>query len=158
MIVRLFIFILINISFSFGIETYKEIKIYNPNPEEISSLSSNIYLDHVHLSDQGDLIFVVSESELDIIDSLDIRYEILINDLQSFYQSRLTENYTREFGLGSMGGYYTFDEIVYNLDLVHDECSDISTEKISIGQSFEGREIWAIKFIKHSKFMVNHLL
>ena len=148
MIIRLFvsILVLINISFSSEIEIYKEIKIYNPDSEVISSLSRNIHLDHVHLSDQGNLIFAVSESELEIIDSLDIRYEILINDLQSFYESRLTENYTREFGLGSMGGYYTFDEIVYNLDLVHDECPDISTEKISIGQSFEGREIWAIKF------------
>ena len=148
MIIRLFIaiLILINISLSSEIEIYKEIKIYSPDSEVISNLNSSIHLDHVHLSDQGDLIFVVSESELDIIDSLDIRYEVLIDDLQSFYQSRLTENYTREFGLGSMGGYYTFDEIVYNLDLVHAECSDISTEKISIGQSFEGREIWAIKF------------
>ena len=148
MIIRLLIsaLVLVNILLSSDIEIYKEIKIYNPNAEVISSLNSNIHLDHVHLSDEGDLIFVVSEYELDIIDSLDIRYEILIHDLQSFYQSRLTENYTREFGLGSMGGYYTFDEIVYNLDLVHDECPNISTEKISIGQSFEGREIWAIKF------------
>ena len=148
MSIRLFIsaLILINFSLSSEIEIYKEIKIYNPSSEIISNLSHNIHLDHVHLSDLGDLIFVVSQSELDIIDSLDIRYEILINDLESFYQSRLTENYSREFGFGSMGGYYTFDEIEYNLDLVHDECPQISTEKISIGQTFEGRDIWAIKF------------
>ena len=83
MIIRLFIaiLILINISLSSEIEIYKEIKIYSPDSEVISNLNSSIHLDHVHLSDQGDLIFVVSESELDIIDSLDIRYEVLIDDL-----------------------------------------------------------------------------
>ena len=148
MIMRLLIFglILINLSIPSEIEIYKEIKVYQPNSKNIEDLNSKIHLDHVHITEEGDLIFVISESELEIIKSLNIRHEILIDDLQSFYQSRLTENYTREFGLGSMGGYYTFDEIVYNLDLVHSECSDISAEKISIGQSFEGREIWAIKF------------
>jgi len=146
--IRLFIFFMITITFSVSseIELYKEIRIYSPDSKVISDLNRNLHLDHVHLSDEGDLIFVVSESELDIINSLDIRYDILIDDLETFYQSRLTDNYTREFGLGSMGGYYTFDEIVYNLDLVYSECSEISTEKISIGQSFEGRDIWAIKF------------
>ena len=148
MIMRLLIFglILVNLSIPSEIEIYKEIKVYQPNSKNIEDLNSKIHLDHFHLTEEGDLIFVVSESELEIIKSLNINHEILIDDLQSFYQSRLTENYTREFGLGSMGGYYTFDEIVYNLDLVYSECSDISTEKISIGQSFEGREIWAIKF------------
>ena len=146
MMIRLYIFIFILFSFSSSFQIYKEIKISRPSPEIISDLNNNIHLDHVHLSDEGDLIFAISESELDIIESLDIDYEILINNLESFYQSRLTDNYTREFGLGSMGGYYTFDEIVYNLDLVHQECPNISTEKISIGQSFEGRDIWAIKF------------
>ena len=44
-----------------------------------------------------------------------------------------------------MGGYYTFDEIEENLDELSNECSNIITDKISIGQTLEGRDIWAIK-------------
>ena len=134
-------------AFLFSNSIYKEIKIYNPDSETISALHDNgIHIDHAHFLPNEYLIFVTSEEELNLISSLDIHYDVLIDNVEAFYRSRLTHNYTREFGLGSMGGYYTFEEIVENLDLVHNECPDISTEKMSIGQTFEGREIWAIKF------------
>ena len=133
-------------TFMFSDLVYKEIKIYNPDSEIIRALHDNgIHIDHAHYSPNEYLIFVVSEEELSTISSMSVNYEILVDDLETFYRSRLTHNYTREFGLGSMGGYYTFDEIVENLDLFYSECSNISTEKVSIGQTFEGREIWAIK-------------
>ena len=73
MIIRLFILftMIINFSISSEIELYKEIRIYSPDSKVISDLNRNLHLDHVHLSDEGDLIFVVSESELDIINSMD---------------------------------------------------------------------------------------
>ena len=93
-------------------QIYKEIKINNPDPNIISVLhQSGVHIDHAHFSDGEYLIFAASGDDLQVINSLDISYEILIEDLELFYQSRLTDNYTREFGLGSMGGYYTFEEI-----------------------------------------------
>ena len=44
-----------------------------------------------------------------------------------------------------MGGYYTFDEIEENLDELSNEYPYIFTQKISIGLTLEGRNIWAIK-------------
>ena len=118
------------ISLIFSNSIYKEIKIYNPNFEIIHELHENgIHIDHAHYAPNEYLIFVVSEEELSAISSMDVTYEVLVDNLEAFYRSRLTHNYTREFGLGSMGGYYTFDEIVENLDMVHNECPDISTEK-----------------------------
>ena len=102
-------------SFIFSVSTYKEIKVYNPNSETISALhDKGIHIDHAHYLPNEYLIFVVSEEELSTISSMSVNYEILVDDLETFYRSRLTHNYTREFGLGSMGGYYTFDEIVEN--------------------------------------------
>ena len=44
-----------------------------------------------------------------------------------------------------MGGYYTFQEIEDHLDELSNDYPYIFTEKISIGTSLEGRNIWAIK-------------
>ena len=44
-----------------------------------------------------------------------------------------------------MGGYYTFEEIEENLDELSNTYPSIISEKISIGYTLEGRNIWAIK-------------
>ena len=140
------IFILFSLSIILSKELYKEIKIDNPDSEIISILHDNgVHIDHAHFLKGEYLIFAVSEKELEIINSLNIDNEILIDNLELFYESRLTDNYTREFGLGSMGGYYTFDELVYNLDELYNQYPEFVKEKISIGTTLEGRDIWAIK-------------
>ena len=133
-------------SLIFSKQVYKEIKINNPDSNIYEILHQNgVHVDHAHFLDGQYIIFVASLSDLKIIDDLEMNYEILIEDLESFYQSRLTSNYTREFGLGSMGGYYTFDEIEQNLDELFNEYPQLVKEKISIGTTLEGRNIWAIK-------------
>ena len=44
-----------------------------------------------------------------------VEVNILHDDIELFYQSRLVQDYhSRDFEYGSMGGYYTFDEIGSN--------------------------------------------
>jgi hypothetical protein len=52
---------------------------------------------------------------------------------------------TSGFGLGSMGGYYTFSEVVAQLDSMRKKHPNLITAKDSIGTSIEGRTIWAVK-------------
>ena len=70
---------------------------------------------------------------------------MLIPDLTAFFRNRFNLNADREFGFGSMGGFYTFDEIVNNLDTLHYTYPDIVSEKIQIGNSFEGRPVYAVR-------------
>lgn len=63
--------------------------------------------------------------------------EIEIPDVYEFHHSRLQPT--------DMGGYRTFDEIVMALDTLHNLNPAISTEKFSIGQTIEGREMWMLK-------------
>jgi carboxypeptidase T len=49
------------------------------------------------------------------------------------------------FNFGSMGGFYTYDEIVEDLDSMFQLYPNLVTEKYSIGTSHEGRTIWAVK-------------
>ncbi len=45
----------------------------------------------------------------------------------------------------NFGPYYTYSEAVQELDRLHTLYPDIVSEKFSIGQSIEGRELWAIR-------------
>ncbi len=85
-----------------------------------------------------------------------IPFRIVQEDLVTFYQKRLEEipPTVRDsrgawldppFGQGSMGGYYTWDEIQSVLDQIHAAYPSITTAKFSIGKSIQGRDLWAIK-------------
>ena len=44
-----------------------------------------------------------------------------------------------------MGGYYTFAEIEEHLDELFTDYPELITEKVSLGQTLEGRDIWMVK-------------
>ena len=141
--------ILIILSFTgylFCLDIYKEIKIYNDdlvNHEILHSLGIDV--DHIYKTDQY-IQFVISQYDLDKLILENITYEVIHEDIEEFYKSRLIQNYSsRDFNYGSMGGYYTFQEIEENIDELISLYPNIISEKISIGFSLEGRNIWALK-------------
>lgn len=104
------------------------------------SLEGNTYRPHAYLD------LIINQQELETLQSAGYNIEILIENLESFYASRLTdEDSGREFALGSMGGYFTPDEIIQNLDDLHNTYPDLVSAKIEIGQSVEGRPIYAVR-------------
>ena len=141
--------ILIILSFTgylFCLDIYKEIKIYNDdlvNHEILHSLGIDV--DHIYKTDQY-IQFVISQYDLDKLILENITYEVIHEDIEQFYKSRLIQNYSsRDFNYGSMGGYYTFQEIEENIDELIFLYPNIISQKISIGLSLEGRNIWALK-------------
>ena len=140
------LYILILLHFVLAMDIYKEIKISNDELQDFLFLQSiGINIDHIY---QGDdyIQFAINEYDLSKLIIHNINYEVIHEDLQIFYESRLDQNYSsRDFELGSMGGYYTLDEIVGHLDQLAALYPTIISEKISIGLSYEGRDIWAIK-------------
>ena len=64
--------------------------------------------------------------------------EIIHDDVSAFYASRLAET-------DGMGDYKTLAEIYAYLDAMKAAHPDIITDRISIGQTFEGRDICAMK-------------
>ena len=128
-------------------ETYKEIKINDVNPLLVNRLKFlNLDMDHVHMESDKSIKFVVDMHDLKKLELNNVKYEILHDDLEEFYRSRLTNDMeSRDFEYGSMGGYYTFNEIVENLDELAQDYPNLVAQKISIGETLEGRQIWAIK-------------
>ncbi len=138
-------FILIIISLALSHENYKEIRLENFNNSALPFLYNiGIDLDHIHKN--GNYIqFAVSDSDLSKIDMYNLTYEIIHENLEEFYASRLTNDYeSRDFDLGSMGGYYTLEEIVEHLVEINNTYPNL-TNLISIGTTLENRDVWAIK-------------
>ena len=133
-----------SISHSYSI--YKEIKIYNNNLYNHQTLNSlGIDVDHIYKADDY-IQFVINEHDLNKLVSANIEFDIIHQDIEEFYKSRLIQNYSsRDFNYGSMGGYYNFEEIEQNLDELTNLYPSIISNKVSIGLSLEGRIIWAIK-------------
>jgi len=71
--------------------------------------------------------------------SLNIPFEVIHADLQTFYASRLHP------GRDDMGGYRTLSEINDEMDALHDDFPDIVGEPFSIGRSVEGRDLMVVK-------------
>ena len=145
------IFIAIFFNILFCSQNYMQIRVNHVSDDDINLFqSSGIDIDHAIYQEGRYIEFAISEYDVDKLINLGYSYHIIHENLESFYASRLTDNYTREFGLGSMGGYYTLDEAVQRLDDIQSEYPGFVSEKISIGTTFQGRDIWAIKVTNNS--------
>ena len=105
------------------------------------------------------LISDFSENELLKIEQLGLNYETLIDDVAKYYVERnigLSTNVDdykdagdyevpENFEFGSMSGHATYDEVVANLDNMFSLFPGLITQKESIGQSIEGRDLWMVK-------------
>ncbi len=134
------------LSLIFGRDTYQSIRLYDPSPSNIEVVASlGIPLDHVG-GKRGlylDLTCTKYQSQQLIAKGLEI--EVLISDLTSFYKERNRPAVSRNFPLGSMQGNYTWDELNNRFDELLALYPNIISERLVIGQSIEGRDIWAFK-------------
>jgi len=142
------------------IEKYSKIKITIRDKSDLKELQkAGLSLEGMKLEERS-VELIVSEREIKKLDDLGFSYEVLINDMTKYYRERsrrtdsemkilegkMKKKYSNGgFGFGSMGGYYTFDEVVAELDTMRLLYPNLITEKDSIGSTIEGRTIWAVK-------------
>lgn len=94
----------------------------------------------------GPMRFVVDQGTLERLSASGIRARILIDDLSAYFAGRLqgpADALGR--GLGSMGGYYTLDEVIAQVDSLHLLFPNVVGVRESIGVSLQGRVIWALR-------------
>jgi len=129
-------------SLLFAEREYSLIRLKNVSQQDVKQITTlGIDLEGSDIRIPEYLEFSASSDEIGLLESLGYTPEILIENLPDFYAARLTENYHRDFGFGSMGGFYTFDEVVQHLDELHDDHPDLVSSKIEIGSTYEGRPI-----------------
>jgi carboxypeptidase T len=117
-------------------EPYQEILVKIPADTAIQDLLQNGELDLLDFGD-GEVRLVSRPSVTKDLLAQGWDVEIVHADLESFYASRLQGK--------QPGVWHTYDETFAEMNLLHSQYPNITTAPFSIGQTGEGRDIWAIK-------------
>ena len=138
---------------------YHQVRI-TASAERLAALQTEgLGLDHVQRG-EGWVDAVLSDDQLALLRSSGVRHEVRIADLSAHYaanvamgasdlrdlQRDMDDQYGIEgFEFGSMGGYYTFAEVLAELDSMRLLYPNLVTVRQSIGTSHEGRDLWMVK-------------
>jgi carboxypeptidase T len=147
-------------------EKYSRVKINSTSYDINKIVKAGISSDDGLLLKGGFLFAELSSQQISSLDKAGIKYEIVIDDLTSYYQKRIVEDTAAivqkksqscfdmidyatpsNFSLGSMGGVYTFTEMLAELDNMRTLFPDLITAKqpVDTVNSIEGRPIYYVK-------------
>jgi len=140
--------IFIGIAESFSIEKFSRIQIAVPDQATLTRVwSTGLDFEGATGKPGGLMTFVAGEFDLSQLTARGIGYEILIDDLAAYTEQRIREEQGIQngFGFGSMGGFYTYAEVVAQLDSMYQHYPTLITPRDSIGTSHQLRALWAVK-------------
>ena len=127
-------------------ETYQSVRVFNPSPAIVQSLvNAGIPLDHITGKVGKYIDIVASKNQVERLAKDNIIFEIIISDLMYYMRQNNVPAVSRDFPLGSMQGNYTWDELNNRFDELRELYGSIISDRHIIGQTVEGRDIWAFK-------------
>lgn len=145
---------------------YARVKVFTHSiPGGLVQLgAAGIAVDHGQVKEGNWFISDLSEAEMAMLEERGYTYEVLIPDVTTHYVEQNLPGAPRDegglreqcvpaptvavpqnFALGSMGGYYTWQEMLDILDAMHAAFPNLITAKESIGESLEGRPIHFVR-------------
>lgn len=152
---------LLAVTLLFPQDNWKKVKIFPSTTDGFARLEQlSAGLDEAFPEKDGSVSMFISTSDFAKLKTLGMPYEVVIDDWHAYYASLpvLTPEEKDEFiqqnkqqfgvegfGYGSMGGFYTFQEAVNQLDSMYARYPNLITPKFQIGTTENGRPIWAVK-------------
>lgn len=154
-------FFIFNNVFAQEREVYHRIFI-DGSPTEISKIAQTYFIDEGYRTKEG-LTTEIPSTTINQMREDGVPFKILIEDMEQFYANRLADkSYSIEkaltctssnisdptnFHLGSMGGYYTYEELLQELDEMENAYPNIFKGKTQIGtfQTHQNRPIYYVK-------------
>jgi len=138
--------------------TYSRVLLKAENGSSLfKTLSENdLYVDHAARAGNG-FVVVFNNEEIQQLVKTGIAYEILIEDLETYQAKRIAEEMQKPeiknrlnskrmgFDYGSHAGYNTPAELNTKLDEISNTYPNIAATKVSIGTTYEGRDIYMLK-------------
>lgn len=160
--------LVITISFSFRsietekspLERYSTVKVFIKSADDIRTLQMNdIEIEHFRGGVSEGITVVINQEELRRLENTGLQYEVTIPDMDEYYNNRQqpsdvdmlksefvkSQDNVNSFGYGSMGGYYTFNEVVQKLDSMRLQYPNLISLKQEIATTTEGRKVWMVK-------------
>jgi hypothetical protein len=123
-----------------------------------------IAVDHGEVKEGRWFTTDLSSDEIALLDAHGYAYEVLIRDVQAYYVAQNQNGTSKDggvsreecdppptypiptnFDLGTMGGFYTWEEMQDILDAMHAAYPDLISAKESIGLTTEGRPIHMVR-------------
>ena len=148
--------LLLFIQVAYSQELYYRVKF--PASQIVNAARIGIPVDEAYVDPQGQIVVEISSGELQQMRESGINCEVTVEDLSRFYSERnktislSPENLQngsvpvpQDFTLGSMGGFCTLSEMESHLDNMASKYPNLVTEKVSIGTTHEGRQIYMVK-------------
>ncbi len=148
----LLIMLIVIITNMLSTDLYKRVKVFMPDEATYRKfLSTGIDMEGAVGKIGGWVEVTLSNEELKNVNLLGFQTQVLVEDLTKYFSGRLTKipYNALGFGDGSMGGNYTFDEVVQQLDSMRNLYPTLISEKFSIGNTLQGRNIWAVRLTKY---------
>lgn len=142
------------------LETYSQVKVFVKDANDLAALQQkDITLEHYTGHFSEGITLVINQEEIARLNSTGIAYNIEIPNLDEYYRNRpkpteqdmlnsssiMQSDGIRGFSYGSMGGYYTYTEVVQKLDSMRLQYPTLITVKQNRGTTEEGRTIWSVK-------------
>ncbi|PIX32603.1 MAG: hypothetical protein COZ59_13125, partial [Bacteroidetes bacterium CG_4_8_14_3_um_filter_31_14] len=149
---------------------YSKAKVYIDKGGLNKLASLGIAVDNGTVKKDQFIISDFSENEIKIIRENGFQYEILVDDVSKYYEERnknandsinsskkkdintvacSVDKYQtpQYFSLGSVGGFYSYEEIMTELDSMRQRFPNLVTIKQQLGSNttIEGRKIWMVK-------------
>lgn len=142
--------------------TYSRVKIFTNNEGLHNLAGLGIAIDHGHVNNNNWFISDFSNREIEIMRSNNVDFEILIEDVQKHYINQSSElNIEKNsicspeydliptpenFNLGTMAGFYKYQEMLDELDQMVALYPNLITikQQISTFQTHEGRPIYYV--------------
>jgi hypothetical protein len=116
-------------------KTQAQVRVFFDSPERLVDLRS-MHLDEVWVA-PGYIEIIADSGGIARLNTLGYKTEIVHDDICAFYSSRIPE--------GAKAGWKTLSQIEAELFFMHYLYPSIVSDKISIGQTIEGRDIYAVK-------------
>ena len=140
--------------------TYSEVNVNLNSKDDLKILQKNdITVEHYHGNAAEGITLVINQAELQRLKNTGISFDIVKEDVSEFFKNvkipdaadmqksieiQNTDN-ANGFSFGSMGGFYTYTEVVQKLDSMRLVYPNLISIKQNIGMSVENRAIWSVK-------------
>ena len=148
-------------SFNIFSQNYKQVRIFLNDKNDIQTLiNAGMEFDHLNFNKNNSIDVFLSEDDFSLLESSSFNYEILIDNWYAYYDnlpkmteaektsalSQIESDYgITGFNYGSMGGFYTLAEVNAELDEMYALFPTLITQKVSIGNTIEGRPMYMVK-------------
>ncbi len=119
--------------------------------EKLMALDPDLAACHVVKLPVRKMEVIATAEDIRAMRDAGLEFEVAIENLEAYHAAEAArfgpfeDSLTPPLGQGAMGGHYTWDQVVAILDSFARDFPAICSQKISLGQSIENRDIWMVK-------------